>query len=83
MGEVRTVTAIGSRMRKGTVPQLIGLMVLGAGLVAGYKAIRHLAGRLAAEADAGNAPTYEGVEAKNLGVLELDPASGVYRPRNS
>lgn len=67
------------------MPQLVAIAVIGAGLVAGYKwaAKKMEEARIAAEraetelrrqaAQAG--------EPKDLGMLELDPASGEYRPR--
>ena len=70
------------------MPQLLGLVLLGAGVIAGYKAFTHAAARIAAElkraedeerrhaAEAGSVSA-----AKDLGQLELDPASGVYKPR--
>lgn len=61
------------------MPQLIGLVLVGAGLWAGVKAIQRIAERMA---DAGPAP--DGPDAatpeKDLGRLEPDPETGVYRP---
>ena len=64
------------------MPQLIGLVLLGAGVVAGYKALRRAvdlmsSGPSARDSDAAGEIT------KDLGHLELDPATGVYRPRKS
>ena len=64
------------------MPPLIGLILLGAGLYAGYRGVMRIAGRMQdelrrAEAEAPRPVVVE----KNLGALEYDPASGVYRPR--
>lgn len=68
------------------MPQLVGLMLLGAGLYAGYKALAGFAAHVADEmtradeavrqAAAERAPVRE----KDLGRLEWDEAAKVYRP---
>lgn len=68
------------------MPQLLGLALLGAGVLAGYRAFRHAAQRMREELDraADSAQSERPAEAgaiKDLGALELDPKSGVYRPR--
>jgi hypothetical protein len=68
------------------MPQLVGLMLLGAGLYAGFRALKRSANRLAedfrrAEAERlRRAETESRLAEKDLGRLELDPASGVYKP---
>lgn len=70
------------------MPQILGFVLIGAGLIAGYKALRRVAERMSAGIDraagearrqAAAAPTER--VAKDLGQLELDPGSGEYRPR--
>jgi hypothetical protein len=64
------------------MPHVIGLILLGAGLYAGYRALVRAAGRVSDELqrrdeeEAGQPVAIE----KDLGRLEYDPASGVYRP---
>lgn len=65
------------------MPHLVGLMLIGAGLYAGYRALAHVAGRMTdeirhAEAEVRVRPIQE----KHMGTLEYDPVSGVYRPVN-
>jgi hypothetical protein len=66
------------------MPQLFGLMVIGAGLYAGYKAVVRISGRMGEElrrADDEMRRRAAGQTAeKDLGALVLDPESGVYRP---
>jgi len=61
------------------MPQVIALVVAGAGLYAGYRwASRMISG----VKDARRTRTQSGAVApKDLGTLEYDPQSGVYRPR--
>ena len=68
------------------MPQLVGLMVVGAGLYAAYKALGRVAGRMTAEMAraedelrrrAANANAIE----KDLGALEWDETQQVYRPK--
>jgi hypothetical protein len=65
------------------VPQVIALALLGAGLYAGYRWFARAAGGIGATiARAKDAPRQQsqGRIVKDLGALEYDPASGVYRP---
>ena len=64
------------------MPQLLVLALLGAGLYAGYRWVR-AAKEVAAElrrADEDFRRRAGGRIEKNLGTLEFDPLSGVYRP---
>jgi hypothetical protein len=64
------------------MPPLIGLIVLGAGLYAGYRGVMRLAGKVQEELRRAEEEAHRPVVVeKDLGVLEYDPASGVYRPR--
>ena len=64
------------------MPPLIVAVLLGAGAYAGFRAVRSLLSRSIeeeippAEGGTGNQVDLE----KDLGRLELDPATGVYRP---
>jgi hypothetical protein len=60
------------------MPQLVGLVLLGAGLYAGYRAIVRLATNLASELEP--EVRRHAVTVRDLGALEYDPVSGVYRP---
>ena len=65
------------------MPQVIALALLGAGLYAGYRWIARTAGEIGdgmrrSEDDLAQKTT--GRIEKDLGALEFDPASGVYRP---
>lgn len=64
------------------MPQLVVLALVGAGLYAGYRLFAHTSERLAAEIkrteDELRQRTH--VAVKEMGKLEYDPASGVYRP---
>jgi hypothetical protein len=70
------------------MPQLLGLALIGAGVIAGYRAYRFAADRVReemerrarAEAEAA-ARDHQSGPLKDLGALELDPQTGVYRPR--
>jgi hypothetical protein len=65
------------------VPQVIALALLGAGVYAGYRWFARAARALADEmrrAEEELARQATGRIEKNLGALEYDPASGVYRP---
>jgi hypothetical protein len=65
------------------MPQVIALALLGAGLYAGYRWLAHAARQLGEEMQRADEtlrqPATERIE-KNLGALEYDPATGVYRP---
>ncbi len=61
------------------MPHLIGLMIIGAGLYAGYRALAHMAGK-AEDAVRHAEVRQRPISEKNLGKLEYDPISGVYRP---
>lgn len=64
------------------MPHVIGLVLLGAGLYAGYRAVLRVAERVQTElARADDEARRPVVLEKDLGHLEYDPASGVYRPR--
>jgi hypothetical protein len=66
------------------MPQVIVLALLGAGMYAGYRWLARAAGGITEDRRAG--PNDPGDRAatgrleKNLGTLEYDRASGVYRP---
>jgi hypothetical protein len=70
------------------MPPVIGLVLLGAGLWAGYKALSRVVERVAADlAHADEVMRREGkrspeVAEKDLGSLIFDPQSGVYKPRD-
>ncbi len=65
------------------MPQLVGLMLIGAGVWAGYKAIQRWSRRAAhdrrqaEDATRGQVPI---VPERDLGALRLDPETGVYKP---
>ncbi len=66
------------------MPHLIGLMVIGAGLYAGYRALARGAARMTeslqrAEAEVRVRPLNE----KHMGTLVYDPMTGVYRPKDN
>ena len=65
------------------MPQVIALALLGAGLYAGYRWFARTAGEIGAEmrrAEDELTQKATGRIEKDLGALEFDPASGVYRP---
>lgn len=64
------------------MPQVIALALLGAGVYAGYRWLTRAAREIAAQAQRSEEMRQEasGRIEKNLGALEYDPASGVYRP---
>jgi hypothetical protein len=65
------------------VPQVIALALLGAGLYAGYRWLARAAGDIGAgmrSAEDELARKAAGRIKKDLGALEYDHASGVYRP---
>ncbi len=68
------------------MPQLVGLMVVGAGLYAAYKAIGRMAERVSvevarAEEELRRRAANAGALEKDLGALEWDEAQQVYRPK--
>lgn len=68
------------------MPQIIGLMLIGAGIYTGVRAILRATDRWAEELrhakDQRPQQTADtGIE-KDLGPLELDPVSGLYKPTN-
>lgn len=67
------------------MPPLIAAVIVGAGAYAGFRIASHVWSVLA-EVRADGEPPQSGDAAvapfeKDLGALELDPATGVYRPR--
>ena len=65
------------------MPQVIALALLGAGLYAGYRWLSRTTGEIAAQmqrAEEELGQRAAGRIEKNLGALEYDPATGVYRP---
>ena len=65
------------------MPQVIALALLGAGLYAGYRWVTRTTREIAEQmqrADEEVRQEATGRIEKNLGTLEYDPASGVYRP---
>jgi hypothetical protein len=66
------------------VPQVIALALLGAGLYAGYRwitrALREIGDGMQRADEELRRQEATGRIEKNLGALEYDPASGVYRP---
>jgi len=65
------------------MPQVIALALLGAGLYAGYRWVTRTTREIAEQmqrADEEVTQEATGRIEKNLGTLEYDPASGVYRP---
>ena len=68
------------------MPQLVGLMVVGAGLYAAYKALGRMAQRVSvdvrrAEEELRRRAAATGEIEKDLGALEWDEAQQVYRPK--
>jgi hypothetical protein len=68
------------------MPQLVGLVVVGAGLYAAYKALGRMAQRVAvdvkrAEDELRRRAAGAGALEKDLGALEWDEAQQVYRPK--
>ena len=64
------------------MPQVIALALLGAGLYAGYRWVARATRDMleAQQADEAVRQEATGRVEKNLGALEYDPATGVYRP---
>ncbi len=68
------------------MPQLVGLMVVGAGLYAAYKAIGHIAQQVSeqmarADEELSRRTAEVRISEKDLGALEWDEAQQVYRPK--
>ena len=67
------------------MPQLVVAALLGAGLYAGYRWVSRTARQMLDEAErsraAEEARRANGAVTKDLGALELDPSSGVYKPK--
>lgn len=64
------------------MPQLLGLIILGAGAIAVFRGLKQVVDRLSEE-HARHAEGQADKSMKNLGALELDPDSGIYKPRKS
>jgi len=65
------------------VPHVIALALLGAGLYAGYRWLARTVGDMGARLQRPQDELWQqskGPIEKDLGALEFDPASGVYRP---
>lgn len=66
------------------MPQLVVLAALGAGLYAGYRALVRAGAKLAEDLksreDEMRARASAAASEKDLGTLEYDPRSGVYKP---
>jgi hypothetical protein len=67
------------------MPQLVGLVVVGAGLYAAFKALGRVAQRVSAEVGRAEEELRRRAAAgsieKDLGALEWDEAQQVYRPK--
>ena len=68
------------------MPQLVGLVVVGAGLYAAYKALGRMAQRVSvdmkrAEEELRRRAAAAGAIEKDLGALEWDETQQVYRPK--
>ena len=65
------------------MPQLLGLILLGAAAVAGYKSFYRVMSRTpdAAGRTRKSTQASEPAGIKDLGPLELDPRTGIYKPR--
>jgi hypothetical protein len=65
------------------MPQLVLFAALGAGAYAGFRWLKKTAAAMASDIRAAEATARErqgAVAAKDLGTLEFDPKSGVYKP---
>ena len=65
------------------MPQVIALALLGAGLYAGYRWLTRTTHEIAAPMQGAEEELRQEAASrieKNLGALEYDPSSGVYRP---
>jgi len=66
------------------VPQFVVLALVGAGLYAGYRWLSHAAQEITADVRRREDELRRratGVLEKDMGALEYDPATGVYRPK--
>ncbi len=68
------------------MPQLVGLVMVGAGLFAAYKALARVAQRVSVDAtrteeELRRRAAAAGAIEKDLGALEWDDAQQVYRPK--
>jgi type II secretory pathway component PulJ len=65
------------------VPQFVILALVGAGLYAGYRWLSHTAQEITADVrrKEDELRRRAAVLEKDMGVLEYDPATGVYRPK--
>jgi hypothetical protein len=66
------------------MPHLLFLAAVGAGAYAGYRVLKSTIAGLATQMEEAKVEVRERAKAKDardLGVLEYDPQSGVYRPR--
>ncbi len=69
------------------MPQVLALIAAGAGLYAGYKWVSRVLAEAQQTARVREAELRDAVarargEPKDLGALDLDPATGVYKPRS-
>ena len=66
------------------MPQIVVLAAIGAGLYAGYRALVRASEAMAAQLERSKAEARQRATAqsgeKDLGTLEYDPRSGVYKP---
>ena len=65
------------------MPQVIALALLGAGLFAGYRWFKRTTREIAAQMQRAEEELRQEAASRierNLGALEYDPSSGVYRP---
>jgi hypothetical protein len=63
------------------MPPLFVLAAVGAGVVVGYQLLKRVAASTSADVSETSQEQAEPKEPKNLGELELDRKSGVYKPR--
>lgn len=66
------------------MPQLLFLAAVGAGAYAGFRFLKSVAAGVATRMEEATVEVRErakATDARDLGALEYDPQSGVYRPR--
>ncbi|MEZ5856747.1 MAG: hypothetical protein R3D67_19120 [Hyphomicrobiaceae bacterium] len=63
------------------MPPLIAAALIGAGLYVGARVIREIASLVASDKPVHPAAADSKVATRDLGHLELDPTTGVYRPK--